>query len=89
MGEAIVQIAIRFLLSILAIFFLNVAVVGYFMKDLSISTFERIVAGACALLLFYPSSLTDVIGVLIAVAFLAKKWAERRRGTAARRLYTD
>jgi TRAP-type uncharacterized transport system fused permease subunit len=78
-GEAIVQIAMRFLLSILAVFFLNVAVVGYFMKDLSISTFERIVVGACAVLLFYPTWLTDVIGVIVIDAFLVKKSLERRR----------
>ena len=83
-GEAVVQIAIRFLLSLLAIFSLNVAVVGYLMKDLSISTFERIVVGASAVLLFYPTWQTDVIGILVLAAFMAKKWVERRRETARR-----
>jgi TRAP-type uncharacterized transport system fused permease subunit len=88
-GEAVVQIAIRFLLSILAIFFLNVAVVGYFMKGISISTFERIVVGACAVLLFYPTWQTDVIGIVVLAAFMAKKWVERRRETAESRAYAD
>ncbi len=88
-GEAIVQIAIRFLLSILAIFSLNVAVVGYFMKGLSISTFERIVVGACAVLLFYPTWQTDVIGIVVLAAFMAKKLVERHRETAASRAYAD
>jgi TRAP-type uncharacterized transport system fused permease subunit len=77
LGEALVQIAIRYSLSILGIFFLNVAVIGYLTKPLS--TLERIVVGVGAVLLFYPSSLTDVLGVLVIVAFLAKKWVERRR----------
>lgn len=79
-GEAVVQIAIRFLLSFVAVFFLNVAVLGYFMKG--ISTFERIVVGACAVLLFYPSPQTDVIGILVLAGFLAKKLVERRREKA-------
>lgn len=83
-GEAVVQIAIRFLLSILAIFFLNVAVVGYLTKP--VSTLERIVVGAGAVLLFYPTWQTDVIGVLVMAAFMAKKWVERRR---RRRVYAD
>jgi TRAP transporter 4TM/12TM fusion protein len=85
-GEAVVQIFIRYFLSLLAIFCLNVAVLGYFIKALS--TLERIVAGACAVLLFYPSSQTDVIGVLVLTAFLAKKWVEHRREKALR-AYAD
>jgi len=79
-----VQIAIRYSLSIMGIFFLNVAVIGYLTK--AVSTLERIVVGAGAVLLFYPSSLTDVIGVLVIAAFLAKKWVERRRRP---RVYAD
>jgi TRAP transporter 4TM/12TM fusion protein len=85
-GQAVVQIAIRYLLSSVAIFFLNVAVIGYFIKG--ISRLERIVVGACAVLLFYPSSQTDVIGVLVLTTFLAKKWVEHRR-EKARPAYTD
>lgn len=84
LGEALVQIAIRYSLSIMGIFFLNVAVIGYLTK--AVSTLERIVVGAGAVLLFYPSSLTDVIGVLVIAAFLAKKWVERRRRP---RVYAD
>jgi TRAP transporter 4TM/12TM fusion protein len=84
LGEAIVQIVIRYSLSLLGIFFLNVAVIGYLTKPLS--TLERIVVGAGAVLLFYPSSLTDVIGVIVIAAFMAKKWVERRRRP---RVYAD
>ncbi len=80
LGEAAVQIAIRYLLSFLAVFFLNVAVIGYFMQRLS--TLERVVVGACAVLLFYPSSQTDVIGFLAVTGFLAKKWFQQRREKA-------
>ena len=86
LGEAAVQIAVRYFLSFLAIFCLNVAVIGYFIKDLS--TLERIVVGVCATLLFYPSSHTDVIGVVALTAFLAIKWTEHRR-EKARRAYAD
>jgi len=81
LGEAVVQITIRYLITLLAIFCLNVAVIGYFLKDLSF--LERSVVGVCATLLFYPSSQTDVIGCLILTAFLAKKWIERRREAAS------
>ncbi len=81
LGEAVVQITIRYLITLLAIFCLNVAVIGYFLKDLSF--LERCVVGVSATLLFYPSSQTDVIGCLILTAFLAKKWIERRREVAS------
>jgi TRAP transporter 4TM/12TM fusion protein len=81
LGEAVVQITIRYLITLLAIFCLNVAVIGYFLKDLSF--LERGVVGVCATLLFYPSSQTDVIGCLILTAFMAKKWIERRREVAS------
>jgi TRAP-type uncharacterized transport system fused permease subunit len=77
LSEALVQIVIRYSLSILAVFFLNVAVLGYLTKPLS--TLERVVVGAGAVFLFYPSSLTDVLGVIVIAVFLAKKWVERRR----------
>jgi TRAP-type uncharacterized transport system fused permease subunit len=82
MGEAIVQIVIRYLLSSLGIFCLNVAVLGYLNKKLS--TFERILVGLCAILLFYPSSQTDIIGVVALSGFLARKWVEHRREKALR-----
>ena len=55
-----------------------------FLKDLS--TLERIVVGSSAVLLFYPSSETDVIGGLVLTAFLAKKWVEHRREKAPGRI---
>jgi TRAP transporter 4TM/12TM fusion protein len=77
LGEALIQIIVRYSLSFMAIFFLNVAVVGYFTRPLS--SIERVLVGACATLLFYPSSATDVIGFSAVVAFLLKKWIEKRR----------
>jgi TRAP-type uncharacterized transport system fused permease subunit len=80
LGEALIQIIVRYSLSFLAIFFLNVAVVGYFSRPLS--AIERVVVGACATLLFYPSSSTDLIGFLAVAAFLVKKWFEKRKNRA-------
>jgi TRAP-type uncharacterized transport system fused permease subunit len=80
LGEALIQIIVRYSLTLLAIFFLNAAVVGYFTRPLS--SVERVVVGACATLLFYPSSATDLIGFLAVAAFLVKKWVERRRNRA-------
>ncbi len=77
MAEAIIEIILRYFLSFLAVFFLNVAVVGYFIRDLS--KLERFIVGAAALILFYPSGQSDLIGSLIVVGFLLKKWIERRR----------
>jgi TRAP transporter 4TM/12TM fusion protein len=77
LGQALVQIFVRFSLSFLAVFFLNVAVVGYFIRNLS--SIERLLLGACATLLFYPSSETDLIGFLAVMVFLAKKWIEKRK----------
>jgi TRAP-type uncharacterized transport system fused permease subunit len=77
LGEALIQIIVRYSLTFLAVFFLNVAVVGYFNRALS--SIERVVVGACATLLFYPSSATDLIGFLAVVAFLLKKWIEKRK----------
>jgi TRAP-type uncharacterized transport system fused permease subunit len=81
LGEALIQIVVRFSLSFIAIFFLNVAVVGYFTRPLSFV--ERVFIGAVATLLFYPSSATDLIGVLAVAAFLVKKWLERRKSSAS------
>ncbi len=67
----------RYSLTFMAIFFLNVAVVGYFTRPLS--KIERGLIGVCATLLFYPSSATDLIGFLAVVAFLVKKWIEKRK----------
>jgi TRAP transporter 4TM/12TM fusion protein len=80
LGEALIQIVVRYSLSFMAIFFLNVAVVGYFNKPLS--SIERVLTGVCATLLFYPSSATDLIGSLAVTAFLAKKWFQKRRERA-------
>jgi TRAP transporter 4TM/12TM fusion protein len=77
LAQALVLIFTRFFLSFLAVFFLNVAVVGYFTANLSMV--ERIFLGACVSLLFYPSSATDLIGFLAVLAFLTKKWIERRK----------
>jgi TRAP transporter 4TM/12TM fusion protein len=79
--QAVVQIIWRYLLSAVAVLFLNVAVVGYFMRDLS--TAERVFVGFCATMLFYPSSATDLIGCIAVAAFVAKKWVEKRKASRA------
>jgi len=77
LSEAIFLIAVRYFLSTVAILCLNAAVVGYFLKDLSI--LERIIVGACAIALFFPSVEIDVIGCIVVVVFMVKKWMEKRR----------
>ncbi len=82
LGEAVITIIARYFISILAILCLNVAVVGYFMRDLS--KLERYIVGACSIILFFPSPETDVIGCVVVVAFLIKNWVQKRRESAAR-----
>jgi TRAP transporter 4TM/12TM fusion protein len=77
LSEAIFLIAARYFLSTLAILCLNAAVIGYFLDDLS--KLERTIIGACAIALFFPSIETDIIGCVVVIAFLAKKWIEKRR----------
>jgi TRAP transporter 4TM/12TM fusion protein len=77
LGQALFLICVRLFLSFLAVFFLNVAVVGYFTRNLS--TVERIFLGASVSLLFYPSSATDAIGFLAVLVFLAREWMEKRK----------
>lgn len=79
LGHALALIVVRLFLSFLAVFFLNVAVVGYFTRPLS--SVERVFLGVCVSLLFYPSSATDLIGFVAVLAFLAKKWMEKRKNT--------
>ncbi|MEJ5359541.1 MAG: TRAP transporter fused permease subunit [Desulfobacterales bacterium] len=78
-GEAILTIGQRYLGSGLAIVLLNAAVVGWFLRNLS--RLERSLAGAASLLLFYPSTSTDAVGLLLAAALILKAWAgARKRG---------
>jgi TRAP transporter 4TM/12TM fusion protein len=63
LGQAIANIFFTFLFTIMAVFYLNVAVVGYFRRKLGM--LERYVIGICAVLLFYPSYLLSVIAVVI------------------------
>jgi TRAP transporter 4TM/12TM fusion protein len=77
LGQAVVKIVIRYAITLLAIFCLNTAVVGYFMKNLS--TIERYVVGICATLLFYPSSGTDVVGCVVLTLFILKEWFGLRK----------
>jgi TRAP transporter 4TM/12TM fusion protein len=74
LGEAIAHIFFTFLFTILAIFYLNVAVVGYFRKALS--TLERCVIGICAVLLFYPSYLLSVVAVVISSPLLIRTFLQ-------------
>ncbi len=77
LNQALVQIISRFLFSILAVFYLNAAVIGYFLRNLTV--IERGVVGICAVLLFYPSDTLNLIVVLIPTVILAKIWIENRR----------
>ena len=81
LGDAVFTIIIRYFVSILAILCLNVAVIGYFMRDLS--KLERWIIGVCAVILFFPSPETDVIGCVVAVVFLIKNWIQKRRESVA------
>ena len=77
LNQALVQIISRFLFSFLAIFYLNAAVVGYFLRNLTV--IKRGIVGICAVLLFYPSDTLNMIVVLIPTVILAKVWIENRR----------
>jgi TRAP transporter 4TM/12TM fusion protein len=75
--EAFGVIALRFLLTILAVVFLNVAVVGYFFKKLS--TVERWIVGVCAVLLFYPSIQMNLISGAISLIVVIRNWMSRNQ----------
>ncbi|MGE5257473.1 MAG: TRAP transporter permease [Hyphomicrobiales bacterium] len=75
--QAVIEIVIRYFLSFLAVFCLNVAVIGHFFRDLS--KLERWIAGVSALILFYPSNESDLIGSLAVIGFIVKKWIDKRR----------
>ena len=75
MGEAIAHIVFTFLFTILAVLYLNVAVVGYFRRNLS--PIERIVIGICAVLLFFPSYLLSVIAMVISTPMLIRAFIHR------------
>ncbi|MCX5882026.1 MAG: TRAP transporter fused permease subunit [Deltaproteobacteria bacterium] len=77
LNQALVMIISRFLFSFLAIFYLNAAVVGYFLRNLT--AIERGIVGICAVLLFYPSDMLNMVVVLIPTVILAKIWIENRR----------
>jgi TRAP-type uncharacterized transport system fused permease subunit len=74
--------ALRYVLSSLAVVFLNVGVIGWLGKDLS--ALQRVVAIGGALLLFYPSTRTDVAGCATVLAFLIWRAVDRRRAAARR-----
>jgi TRAP-type uncharacterized transport system fused permease subunit len=76
-GDAVVQIILRYLVTIVAIVFLNVAVVGYLFGDLH--RWERYLVGASSALLFFPSSETDLIGCIVIAAFILRRWIAHRR----------
>lgn len=76
-GDAVVQIILRYLVTIVAIVFLNVAVVGYLFGDLQ--RWERYIVGASSALLFFPSSETDLIGCIVIAAFFLLRWIAHRR----------
>jgi TRAP-type uncharacterized transport system fused permease subunit len=60
--------------------YLNVAVVGYFRRNLS--PLERIVIGICAVLLFFPSYLLSVIAMVISTPMLIRAFIQSRPAAA-------
>ena len=75
--EAFCFIAIRFLFSIMAVIYLNVAVVGYLLKPLP--NLERIITGICAILLFYPDvNMNLVAGVISSVIIIKNLMANKK-----------
>lgn len=77
LNQALVQILSRFFFSILAVVYLNAAVVGYFIRNLT--DIERGIIGICAVLLFYPSDTLNMAVALISTLILAKIWVETRK----------
>jgi TRAP transporter 4TM/12TM fusion protein len=75
--EAFCFIALRFLFSIMAVIFLNVAVVGYFVKPLSLP--ERIITGICAVLLFYPDTNMNWVAGVISGMLMIKNWTDAKK----------
>jgi TRAP transporter 4TM/12TM fusion protein len=80
LGEAIAHIVFTFFFTILAVLYLNVAVVGYFRRNLS--PLERIVIGICAVLLFFPSYLLSVIAMVISTPMLIRAFIQSRPAAA-------
>jgi TRAP-type uncharacterized transport system fused permease subunit len=76
LGEAIAHIFFTFLFTIMGIFFLNVAVVGYFRENLT--TLQRYVVGLCAVLLFYPSYMFSVGALVVCSPLLIRKVIKTR-----------
>jgi len=76
LGEAIAHIFFTFLFTIMGIFFLNVAVVGYFRENLT--TLQRYVVGLCAVLLFYPSYMLSVGALVVCSPLLIRKVIKTR-----------
>ncbi len=78
---AIGHIVFTFLFTILGIFYLNVAVVGYFRH--SLTTVERYIIGICAILLFYPSYWLSAVAVVVSTPLLIRAIAKTRRATGS------
>jgi len=76
LGEAVAHIVFTFFFTILGIFYLNTAVVGYFRRNLS--TLERFVVGICAVLLFYPSYWMSVIAMVVSSPLLIRNFLKSR-----------
>ncbi len=74
--QALGFIVSRIFFSLIAILTLNVAVVGFFRKRLLI--FERLIAGACAIILFYPDMRINSVAAALSLLLLIKKWIENK-----------
>ncbi|RJR23817.1 MAG: TRAP transporter fused permease subunit [Desulfobacteraceae bacterium] len=74
--EAFAYIFVRIIFSIIAVFNLNVAVVGFFRKRFS--AIERFLVGICAVSLFYPDIKANIVAAILSLIILTKKWIETK-----------
>ncbi len=76
--EAFQAIALRYMASIGAVIFLNVGVVGFLFRPLSM--LERWITGVCGVLLFYPQLGFNAVSAAVALVICAKAWVTRAQG---------
>lgn len=80
LGAAIGHIVFTFLFTIMGVISLNIAVVGYFRRNLS--RLERWLVGVSAVLLFYPSYVLSMIAVVVSTPILVRAYVKARSAAA-------
>jgi TRAP transporter 4TM/12TM fusion protein len=81
LGAAIGHIVFTFLFTIMGVISLNIAVVGYFRRNLS--RLERWLVGVSAVLLFYPSYVLSMIAVVVSTPILVRAYVKARSAAAS------